>query len=329
MKCGKFVISLDFELIWGVRDKRTIQSYGENLRGVHQAIPRLLNLFDQYKIKGTFATVGFLFFETKAELLANTPKKIPAYTNVELSPYEGHFNLLGENYKEDVYHFAPQLINEIKKHPEQEISTHTFSHYYCLENGQTQEDFKADLDAALQIAEKKGITITSIVFPRNQFNEEYIKIIKELGLISYRGNENCWLYKAKKGEQESSFRRALRLIDAYFNISGHNCYSDDFLISKFPMDIPSSRFLRPYSKSLKTLEGFRLRRILSGMTFAAKHNQTYHLWWHPHNFGTNQNENFSFLEKILEHYQFLNHNYGFKSITMSQLSLDLNNKTHG
>ena len=63
MKCGKFVISLDFELIWGVRDKRTIQSYGENLRGVHQAIPRLLNLFDQYKIKGTFATVGFLFFD--------------------------------------------------------------------------------------------------------------------------------------------------------------------------------------------------------------------------------------------------------------------------
>lgn len=328
MTCGKFVVSLDFELLWGVRDKRTIQSYGENLRGVHQAIPRLLSLFDKYQIKGTFATVGFLFFETKEELLANIPKTIPTYTNTELSPYQGHFNLLGENYIEDVYHFAPQLINEIKKYPEQEISTHTFSHYYCLENGQTKENFKADIEAALHIAEKNGIVITSLVFPRNQSNEVYINIIKELGLNSYRGNENSWLYKAKKGEQESSFRRALRLIDAYFNISGHNCYSDDFLRSKYPMDIPSSRFLRPYSKLLSALEGFRLKRILSGMTFAAKHNQTYHLWWHPHNFGVNQNENFSFLEKILEHYKHLNIKYGFKSITMSQLSTELNKKRH-
>lgn len=43
-------------------------------------------------------------------------------------------------------------------------------------------------------------------------------------------------------------RRLLRPVDAYLNISGHNCYSDNYLRSKFPVDIPAIRFLMPYSK---------------------------------------------------------------------------------
>ena|GEM_PF-6961988 len=56
------------------------------------------------------------------------------------------------------------------------------------------------------------------------------------------------------------------------------------------------------------------------MTYAAKHNKVYHLWWHPHNFGINQDQNFAFLEKILKHYDYLNKRYGFFSITMSDLA---------
>jgi hypothetical protein len=56
------------------------------------------------------------------------------------------------------------------------------------------------------------------------------------------------------------------------------------------------------------------------MTYAAKNNLTYHLWWHPHNFGMDQDENFIFLEKILTHFQFLNTKYNFQSYTMSSLA---------
>jgi hypothetical protein len=35
---GAFVISLDFELLWRVRDKRTIADYGANILGVRRAI---------------------------------------------------------------------------------------------------------------------------------------------------------------------------------------------------------------------------------------------------------------------------------------------------
>jgi hypothetical protein len=325
MEHGKFVISLDFELMWGVRDKKSIKTYGKNILGVHKVIPNLLELFKAYDIHATFSTVGLLFFETKQELLANIPADKPLYDDRNLSPYNGYFDMLGDNYKTDQYHFAPNLIKEVQKYPAHEIGTHTFSHYYCLEPGQTIETFKEDIKSAMLVAKKYNISLTSLVFPRNQFNDEYLKICSESGIICYRGNETSWLYKAKNNENESYFRRALRLLDAYVNLSGNNCYSDNELNSGGCMDIPSSRFLRPYSGKLSFLDRFKLKRIKSGMTYAAKNNSTYHLWWHPHNFGTNQKENFALLEDILKHYQYLHSNYNFKSYTMSSLANHLKN----
>jgi hypothetical protein len=323
MTNGKFVISLDFELMWGVRDKKTKKTYGENILGVHKVIPGLLEIFKKYQIKATFSTVGFLFFETKDELMANIPFLKPLYKDQNLSPYNGYYETLGDDYKSDKYHFAPNLIREIQKYPGQEVGTHTFSHYYCLEQGQTIEAFREDIKSAISIAKKYNINLTSLVFPRNQFNEEYLNVCLELGICCYRGNEISWIYKAKNDEDENHIRRGFRLLDAYVNLSGHNCYSDQFLKSKMPINIPSSRFLRPFSRKLNFLDGLRLARIKSGMTYAAKNNLTYHLWWHPHNFGINHIENFDFLEKILQHYEKLNKKFGFTSYTMTQLAIQL------
>lgn len=323
---GKFVISLDFELLWGVRDKRTIAGYGENIRGVHTVIPRLLQTLTQYDTKATFSIVGFLFFENKTELLNNLPDKLPHYIDKHLSPYDGHFAMVGENAATDPYHFAPDLIRLIQKYPEQEIGTHTFSHYYCLEDGQLEDDFKSDLQAAKKVAVKYGIELTSLIFPRNQFNDAYLKVCQEEGILCYRGNEQSWLYEARNAGDESLSRRALRLVDAYLNISGHHCYRDDYLKSKSPVNIPASRFLRPWSKKLSKLNKLQLNRIQSGMTYAAKNNLTYHLWWHPHNFGINQDENFALLEKILRHYKELNERFNFQSYTMSALTKMINTK---
>lgn len=320
MNNGKFVISLDFELMWGVRDKLTVQQYGNNILGVWQAIPKMLVAFEKHNINATFAIVGFLFFDNKKELCQSFPTQLPNYTNTKLSPYTNYLCTIAKTELEDKYHFAPALINEIKKQNNHEIGTHTFSHYYCLEEGQTIKDFEADIVASKMVASKYNINITSLIFPRNQFNESYLEVCKNNGIICYRGNEQSWLYKAKNSTDESLFRRAFRLIDAYINLSGHNCYDDDFLHNGFPINIASSRFLRPYISKLKILDGFRLQRIKSGMTNAAINNLMYHLWWHPHNFGINQFENFLFLEKILLHYNYLNKKYGFESITMNNLA---------
>jgi peptidoglycan/xylan/chitin deacetylase (PgdA/CDA1 family) len=311
--------------MWGMRDKQTIEIYGKNIAGVHKVIPQLLEIFKRFNIRATFATVGLLFFENKQELFFGLPVTKPKYIDSNLSPYNGYFDTLGYDYRADVYHYAPELIRMIQKYPGHEIGTHTFSHYYCLEEGQTAKEFEDDLKSGIAIAKTRGVQLSALVFPRNQFNDEYLQVCKELGIICYRGNQYSWLYKARNEEKESLFRRALRLIDAYVNISGHNCYQDKYLAGTYPVDIPATRFLRPYSKKLKAFEGLRLNRIKSGMKYAAKKNMTYHLWWHPHNFGINQKENFAFLERVLEYYQVLHQKYNFQSYTMTSLAKEVHN----
>lgn len=319
MEKGHFVISLDFEIYWGVRDVIEIDQYKDNLLGVRKAIPAMLDLFSKYNIAATFATVGFLFFNNKKELLDGLPDKIPAYTNDRISPYKGHFNKVGENEKEDPFHFAPSLIDKIHEYG-QEIGCHTFSHYYCLEDGQTIEDFKADLQAAKRVAAKRDIVLKSFVFPRNQYNQLYLNICKEEGITSFRGNEKSMLFSAKNHGTFTALRRPFRLMDAYVNLSGYNCYNTPDMISSDLVNIPASRFLRPHSKKLSFLDGLRLQRITNSMTHAAKNKLVYHLWWHPHNFGINIRENTGFLEKILLHYQKLSAQYGFTSSSMTQLA---------
>ncbi|MEO6904722.1 MAG: polysaccharide deacetylase family protein [Ginsengibacter sp.] len=323
MENGKFVVSLDFELYWGVRDAVKLEQYKCNLLGVQKAIPFLLQMFEKYKINSTFATVGFLFFDNKEELKNSLPDRKPQYFNSILSPYKDHFNLVGDDESQDQLHFGSKLIQRIIN-AGQEIGSHTFSHYYCLERGQTKEDFREDLIFAKKIAAKKGIELKSLVFPRDQYNKSYLNVCRELGFTSFRGNERSWLFSSKTQGSTLFFRRPFRLLDAYFNLSGHNCYSAVEMKSDHLINIPSSRFLRPFSERLKTFESMRLKRIKASMTYAAKNKLAYHLWWHPHNFGKNISNNFSFLEKILIHYQHLNEAYNFQSINMHQLAIELN-----
>lgn len=314
-----FIVSLDLELNWGMRDKKPLEIYKDNLLGVRDVVPALLGLFDKYKIHATWAAVGFLFFETRDELIKNLPLKKPNYKAGKLSPYL-NINSIGADEKEDPYHYAASLIKLIASSPNQEIGSHTFSHYYCLEKGQDINIFKADLEAGNKIAAEKGLAIKSLIFPRNQFNNNYLSVCKEMGIRAFRGNEAHFLYRARSDEAESLFGRGLRFLDSYFNISGHNAYPVDNIGSAPPFNIKASRFLRPYRKCLSFLEPLRLRRILSDLTYAAKHGLVYHLWWHPHNFGINLEENMSLLSKVLDHYLKLQKAYGMESLNMGELS---------
>jgi peptidoglycan/xylan/chitin deacetylase (PgdA/CDA1 family) len=314
-----FTISLDFELFWGVKDHRTIDQYGENILGARKAIPIILDLFTLYNIHATWATVGFLFHKDKASLLGNIPVVMPSYKNNSYSPYPT-LQSIGENEETDPFHFGISLIEKIKNTPFQEIGTHTYSHYYCLEDGQTPFEFKSDIQQAIKIANENNIRINSIIFPRNQYNEAYLNIVKEAGIKVYRGNESSWLYEAKNRNQESKLRRALRLLDSYFNISGYNTHNLQLVnTSNDLINVPASRFLRPYHPSLKALDPLRLSRIKGAMRYAAKKNEMFHLWWHPHNFGKNTEENILFLKSILEYYSQLKKEYNMESLNMGEI----------
>jgi peptidoglycan/xylan/chitin deacetylase (PgdA/CDA1 family) len=319
---GLFVISLDFELMWGVRDKKTIHSYGNNIRGVREVIPALLDLFDQYDIHATFATVGFLFCRNKDELVHHAPCDLPHYFLKKYSPYENnYFEEVGDSERNDIYHYASSLIELIQQDPKQEVASHTFSHYYCLE-GASLLSFEKDMIAAKQIASTYNINLRSIVFPRNQYSDPHIEICKKLGFIAFRGNETSSIYQPRKNEDQNKIIKAFRFADSYINLTGHHTFTIEKKENTI-IDIPASRFLRPYSPKLKWLNAVRLNRIKKSLTFAAKNNQAYHLWWHPHNFGLHLKENLASLEMILKHYKKLNTSFGMQSKSMKEIAEEI------
>lgn len=319
---GMLVLSLDFELHWGVRDKRRIEDYRENLLGARAVIPRLLDLFARYDIHATWAAVGFLFFRNRTELMRGLPTEIPQYTNKKLSPYHD-IDDIGIDEQEDPFHYASSLIRAIASSPNQEIGSHTFSHYYCLEPGQNIETFEYDLRAAIEAAKPYDLCIESMVFSRNQVNDDYMAVCRANGIKAFRGKPRSWTYSAKNQEEESALAKLLRLVDTYVNLSGHNCYSRAEIATCFPYDISGSRFLRPYSRRFKLLEPLRLRRIMSDLSHAAQNGLMYHLFWHPHNFGKDIEENLAFLRTLLEHFRRLRDMYGIESLNMSDVATRL------
>jgi peptidoglycan/xylan/chitin deacetylase (PgdA/CDA1 family) len=322
---GKFVISLDFEQYWGIRDIWTKEQYKENLYGVWDAVPEMLSLFKEYDIHVTWAIVGFLFGRNKEHLMNFLPQQLPTYHDQKFSPYDELMSLQINKSVEKVY-FSFQLIEMIKSTANQEIATHTFCHYYCLEEGQTKENFTEDLKAALTIASEQGIAMEGIIFPRNQVNKEYLQVGKELGFKTYRGNEHSWIYKESKLGENTTFKRFLRLIDAYMNLTGYHTYRESELEKHPLINIPSSQFLRPYKKNLRLFEPLRLKRIKDKLTYAAKNNEVFHLWWHPHNFGKHVEENINFLKEVILHFKQLQQQYGMESVTMGELANKLINR---
>ena len=312
---GNFVISLDFELLWGMRDVATRASYGANILGVRKAIPAMLDLFHRHAIRATWAIVGLLLCESKDELLATLPALRPTYDNPALSSY-AYLDEVGADERADPYYFGASLARLITACPGQEIGTHTFSHYYCLESGQTLNQFKADLQCATNQLGNWGIACRSIVFPRGQYAEPYLLACREAGITHFRGRERIFLFGPQT--RVTTLLRLCRLADAYIDISGAQAPPPARAAGGL-VNVASSRFLRPSHPGLGHLEELRMRRITRAMRRAAETGGTFHLWWHPHNFGVNLDANMAFLSRIIECYRGLADNLGMQSKTMCEL----------
>ncbi len=314
MSNGALVISLDFELLWGVFDKIEWREKKEYFQNTRKVIPEILHLFEKYEISCTWATVGMLFNENWDDWNSNISDILPNYENSKLSAYK--FGKAIQSKKNEELCFAPDLIRQIQETPGQEIGTHTYSHYYCLEKGQGLSSFRADMKQAKLLADKLRIDLTSLVFPRNQVNRDYLEACKEFGLKTVRTNPEAWYWQDT--QKDSLKQKIFRTGDAYIGINNKSYKG----VSKIYPGITgqkASRLLRPHSGK-NFLDKTRIKRIQCEMRKAAKNNEIYHLWWHPHNFGENPEQNLRDLEIILKEIILLKNKFNFESFNMNSVS---------
>lgn len=284
---------------------------------MRSVVLKMLDIFEKNKIHATWATVGLLAFENLRTLSDFTRNLEITYANSAYSPYPVNEDKYGE-IPFDILSALPE-IQKILKTPGQELGSHTFGHYYTLENGQHADQFQKDLDAMRKVGDAFGHEFKSIIFPRNQINAEYLKKCSGEGLLAYRGNQQNKLWRNSAYAEESVVKRGKRFLDAYYKISQTAPVTMTSLeIKEGLVNIPASRFLRPHSGK-KLLEKNKLKRIFQEMTAASANNEIYHLWWHPHNFAKNTDEHFRQLEEIIRHFKTLE-TKGFQSMNMMEIA---------
>jgi len=139
-----------------------------------------------------------------------------------------------------------------------------------------------------------------------------------LGIENVRSNPSNWYWA--NTQKDSLVDKIFRTGDAYMGLNNKSYSQGELQMENSkPLSQKASRLLRPYSSN-KFLNDFKLKRIKSEMTAAAKNKEIYHVWWHPHNFGDFPKENLTDLKTLLQHYNQCNLKYGFSSLNMAEIN---------
>ncbi len=312
------MISLDFELHGGVRDHSAPHAgVADSLIASRDMVTTLAELFVQRSVRATWATVGLLFASSGTEAGQHMPKVRPAYDRPELDPY---LEPIGRDEHDDPLHLAGSLVDQLRGQEGQEVASHTFSHFYCLERGPGEEAFRADLAAAQEAASSRGLRLKSLVLPRNQWRDDYTPAVLATGFECIRGPQPGWANRSRRGEDTGLAVRAARLATTYAGPRLRTFGWDQVTEPSGLCNIPASTFLRPLSTRTRSLESLQHRRIVAGLRDAARRRRILHLWWHPQNFVQDPGANLALLERVLDEFDRLRAAEGMRSLSMGDVN---------
>lgn len=307
---GIFVVSLDFELFWGMADIANIDEWQEKIKMVYNIVPRTLELFKKYAIHATWATVGGIMLENEQELYKYLPINLPKQTKSILNKFS--FNDKEKCIPQYML-FGNELVKQINETVGQEIGTHTFTHYYCDDIGSNPTEFSTELQIASLIMKNKGYGICkSVVFPRNQVQDKFVSAIPN-NIKTYRGGIPGYIGKIKK--MCNRIGTLIWYIDHYLPLQDSTYFKDTIKEGKL-CNIKLSRLFKAWKNEYRFAEKLKIWRYKFEMTRAAKKGKVYHICWHPHNFSTFTEKNFEQLEELLSWQKKLEKKYGMRSMNM-------------
>jgi peptidoglycan/xylan/chitin deacetylase (PgdA/CDA1 family) len=263
------VVSLDFELRWGLSDILGLDAerYRTNIEGVEEVVPRLLEVFTSRGVHATWATVGAVACESWDEWRARAPAP-PSYDDASLRWTDAYRQIDPRGR----LHFAPRLVDAIRRAPGQELGSHTFSHVYLREPGFSREDAIADADAMVALfRERWGGIPRSFVFPRNQV--AHTDVLRSRGIHSWRDNPETFYWRSTAAAEQSRLARALRLADSMLPLGRRAA----------PLRAQRASYFVRVGLPGALWQAHRAR--IRNEARALRPGDVLHLWWHPHNLG--------------------------------------------
>jgi hypothetical protein len=313
---GYFLFSLDTELATGRFDldedrKKRFSKDGSRER---QSINRLLDLFEEYNIAGTWAMVGHLFYN-RCEYCEVCP----------MVDWKGKYSSFEEVYGTDnpLWYGSDIIETLLTRGPRQEIAFHGYSHKIFDENQMSVQDARNEIQEWLRVAKRKGVSPHAVAFPRNVVG--HLDLLREAGVLCYRGEpKRSWLIRNK------IFGRYLKAIDQILSLSNIPIFDLENSEDHGMVNLCASQCFFDLNRRFEhildsvNLHNLRFGRVIRGIKCAGIENKMIHLWAHPCDFQTEKD-----FEKLRHIFTFVSHevNMGrMRSVGMTEMARIIFNK---
>lgn len=236
-----FTVSLDFELMWGTKDR----PYGESFRKLceierREVVDRLLALLTEFGIPATWGVVGNLFLKRDHE---------------------------------DPLLYGSELIEKIRRCPvQQEIASHTMTHAVLGSPTCTAAMAERELGDWVREARANGVDFRTLILPRNRIG--HLDVARRLGFRCYRGEDPVWY--ASQPRVVRRFGHLLEILSARTPACVMpRCNAGMWSIPGSMLYTPAFGMRRYVPVWLRVLRANR------GLNAALRQKRVFHLWFHP------------------------------------------------
>ncbi len=191
--------------------------------------------------------------------------------------------------------YAPDVLDWIRgSRIPHEVASHSFAHIVFGDPECKVSHALSDLQAAVDVANQRGIRLESLVFPRNSVG--HLEVVKSLGFGSYRGEDPPPFLPNIKG----IWRKIITVADHWVGIAPRIVHPREVLPGLW--NIPGNHFFIPRTGRFKYLPvRSRVRKGKRGIRKAIRHHGLYHLWFHPFDLIDDADAIFSGLEELLSY----------------------------
>ena len=278
LRRGAFVLSLDFELIWGTLDKRGPEGFRRACeRERSEVFGAFLSLLEEFEIPATWCVLGHLMLDSCVPV---NGRKHPEIVRPTHAWQQGDWFAHDPSSDEDrapIFYGRSLVERLLEARVAQEIGCHSFSHVIFGDPGCSRETAESEVRACVQAAGELGITPRSFAFPRNRVG--HLDVLRQYGFTCFRGPEPTWYMGG--GRAPGRLRRAAHLADVVVARRPPVVVPE---LTQGLINIPASMMFFPAHGVRRHIPvSRRVRRALKGVERAAREQRIMHLWFHPTN----------------------------------------------
>lgn len=269
---ASFLLSLDCELLWGIRDYGGLRKYPYLSNGFDTYYQSLLKSLNTYKVRASFAFVGAmaLSYEEFAKISVH---------NLNSLYRRRHSEILQSTQANKELWFQPDIVKKVcNAKLQHEIASHSLTHLRFDAVSMDEDVAAFEMESSHSILHSLNKNVSSFIFPENCI--KYLSQFKKSPYKIYRAKDETWYHK-------SSMRRALHFLDQSLPIAPKGVHLDKD--GHGNLCIPGSTMFFPYDGVRSIIpDSVRFQKMKEGIDRAIREKKTFHLWFHPWNLGASE-----------------------------------------